>query len=105
MYVLERNDLNGAWIGAAPIEERVEFVNLTLHVGEFQQKEPLENLFSSDYLKEAISKVLFNDGILKKIPLEIMSSNVGSFMANKMKNNTYVILEKEGPSLNMKITG
>ena len=65
----------------------------------------IENSFSSDFLKEIISKELFNEESLKNIPLEIMSTNLGEFLRYKMDGESMVIIGKAGPSLNMKITG
>ena len=65
-----------------------------------------ENIIACDNLKQIISEALLHDKTLKEIPLEMRSTNIGAFLSKKMKQETTnVILEKAGPSLNMKITG
>ena len=97
--------VNGAWLRASPIEEREEFVYLSLNVGGVIHTETLRNFIACNYLKRAVSKALLSDETLKKIPLEIMSSNLGSYISTRMMKDINVILDKAGPSLNMKITG
>ena len=65
----------------------------------------IENSFSSDFLKSMIPEELFNKELPKNIPLEIMSTNLGEFLGEKMDGKSLVIIGKAGPSLNMKITG
>ena len=94
----------GIWLGASIVENNEEFVYLSISNG-MDVRFWIENSFSSDFLKEIISKELFNEESIKNIPLEIMSTNLGEFLRDKMDGESMVIIGKAGPSLNMKITG
>ena len=102
MYYSDTSNINeaGIWLGASIVENNQEFVYLSVRSG-LDVRFGIENSFSSDFLKEIISKEL----LLKNIPLEIMSTNLGEFLRDKMDGESKVILGKAGPSLNMKITG
>ena len=95
------------WLGAHIIKNNEEYVHLYLHVGLNKEKLcSIENLIACDNLKQIISEALLHDKTLKEIPLEMRSTNIGAFLSKKIKQETTnVILEKAGPSLNMKITG
>ena len=104
LYSLDTVNMNpneaGIWLGASIVENNEEFVYLSVSSG-LDVRFWIENSFSSDFLKEIISKEL----LLKNIPLEIMSTNLGEFLRDKMDGESLVIIGKAGPSLNMKITG
>ena len=90
----------GIWLGASIVENNEEFVYLSVSNG-MDVRFWIENSFSSDFLK----KIIMNERLLKNIPLEIISTDLGEFLRQKMDGESTVIIGKAGPSLNMKITG
>ncbi len=99
IHLLDDKNQAGIWLRASIVNNNEEFVYLSVCDG-LDVNFRIRNSFSSDFLKEIISKEL----LLKNIPLEIRSSNLGEFLRRKMDGESKVIIGKAGPSLNLKIT-
>ena len=80
-----------------------EFVKIFLLVDKLPVRVRTLNTIACDYLKHVISEALLNKEI-GHIKLEAISSNFPSYVSDKMKEKLLVVLEKAGPSLNIKIT-
>ena len=81
-----------------------EFVSLTAHYSK-EVIVPIFNTVSFNFLKDAISKAILNEDNIKAFHLEMFSRNISSFVSSGVEENTKVIIDKAGPSLNMKILG
>ena len=81
-----------------------EFVKLFLLVEKLPVRVRTLNTIACDYLKHVISEALLNKENIGHIKLEAISTNFSSYVSDKMKENLLIVLEKAGPSLNIKIT-
>ena len=81
-----------------------EFVSLTAHYSE-EVNVPIFNTVSFNFLKDAISKAILSEENIKAFHLEMISRNISAFVSSVVQENTNVIIDKAGPSLNMKILG
>ena len=66
---------------------------------------PIFNTVSYNFLKDAISKAILDEENIKAIHLEMISKNISSYISTGTEENPKVIIDKAGPSLNMKILG
>ena len=66
---------------------------------------PIFNTVSYNFLKNAISKAILNEENIKAVHLEMISKNLSSSVSTGIEEDPKVIIDKAGPSLNMKILG
>ena len=66
---------------------------------------PIFNTLSYNFLKQSISKAIFSEGNIKSIHLDMISKNLSSYVSKDNEEEFKVIIDKAGPSLNLKILG
>ena len=66
---------------------------------------PIFNTVSYNFLKQSISKAIFSEENIKSIHLDMISKNLSSYVSKDNEEDCKVIIDKAGPSLNLKILG
>ena len=80
-----------------------EFVSLTAHYSK-EVIVPIFNTVSFNFLKDAISKAILSEENIKAFHLEMISKNLSSYISPE-EEDPKIVIDKAGPSLNMKILG
>ena len=87
------------------MHESSEYVKISLWCFNQIIYENISNTVSCDYLKMVLSKSLLNEDNFSKLPIETISTDLKTLFSKSLGESSHVILDKAGPSLNMKITG
>ena len=100
-----RNISDNYWLEATYHGSSEEFVRISLRRHCEKVLNDVPNTISCDYLKNALTKCLLNEDNFQNIQLESVSTDLRNMFSSSMGESCHVVLDKAGPSLNMKITG
>ena len=101
----ESNISDKYWLEATYHGSSEEFVRISLRRHREKVLNDVPNTISCDYLKNALNKCLLNEDNFLNIQLESVSADLRNMFSSSMGESCHMVLDKAGPSLNMKITG